>query len=147
MLSGVSYEAFHFTLKTIPQKTDYLMTEAFIMWSIWIHWAYIITNAYLIIFFSPLSVQPSNARDDPAITWHINSRKHYDSLIVEICLWFVWVLGKQSLKAITTWISYTVYMTHLVFKMQIALHLETICNYLCTVGLKIFDRSVQNTSN
>ena len=38
------------TLRSIAQKTDYLMTGTFIMWNIWKHWASINTNAYLIIF-------------------------------------------------------------------------------------------------
>lgn len=54
--SGVSFEGFlpsNSTVKTIAQKTDYLMTQTFIMWSIWKPWASIKANAYLIFFFQP----------------------------------------------------------------------------------------------
>lgn len=62
-------------------------------------------------------MQPSNVYDDSALSWHISSRKHYESLIVDVLLRDLF--GELHVKTITAFISYTVYLMHsVIIRMQ-----------------------------
>lgn len=89
-------------------------------------------------------MQPSNAYDEFAITWHITSRStHHDYLIVDMVFSFVWGFVCES-HYILNILSTTVYQIYLVvIRMHTALYHEA-CNSQCIVGLWICDRSIHN---